>query len=111
MLNLRPFVVLGSPYALNEMHGLGFSSFGSVVNESYDLIEAPAARLRAALREAERLSNLPRSAWTEPALVRALIDNAKHVSCGGFRAKLVERAVDGVLKVLGILVNGDNIRV
>ena len=94
MLHLRPLVFLGPAGALALLRSLGFSTFGSVLNESYDTLIDAHDRLRAVLSEVERLSSLPVSQWRDKPLLDALIHNQKHLLCGGFRTTLSERALD-----------------
>ena len=100
MLNLRPFVLLGAPRALELLRSFGFQTFSSVVNESYDTIGDPATRLSATLAEAARLARLPHSSWKSPELLEAIVHNAKHSACGGFKAELVQRAVRSLRSIL-----------
>jgi hypothetical protein len=58
-MNLSPFVYVGNRHALAEMRRLGFETFSPIIDESYDDIEDGKARVNAALREAQRLANLP----------------------------------------------------
>ena len=106
MVNLRPFVLLGAPSALAELRSLGFHTFASVLNESYDVIDEPALRLRAALDEAARLVRRTSAAigepchWSHPNLTRALVHNARHALCGGFKSILSNRAANGLQSML-----------
>ena len=59
----RPFVMFSGQYFLRNLHGLGFQTFGSVIDESYDAIEDDVERFARAWREVERLCQL------DPAMV------------------------------------------
>jgi hypothetical protein len=60
MANLHPFVVVGTQFIIKELKALGFQSFSPWIDESYDDIEDPAKRLRAALDECVRLASMSR---------------------------------------------------
>ena len=45
MVNLRPFILVSSPGSLNELKNLGFKTFDSWWDESYDNILDPVERL------------------------------------------------------------------
>ena len=87
LLNLRPFLMVGSAGTLATLRSLGFRSFAAVVNESYDGIAAKGARTLAALDEAERLVHLPANAWRP--LAEAVVHNQRHLLCGGLRLSLI----------------------
>ena len=91
LLNLRPFVMIGSAGTLATLRSLGFRSFSAVVNERYDSVGESGARVRAALDEAERLVRLPERAWMP--LVDTLVHNQRHLLCGGLRRDLVVHAL------------------
>ncbi len=59
MLRLQPFIHLGSPGMLAELQELGFATFSPLIDEGYDAIAEPGARLEAALAEIDRLCALP----------------------------------------------------
>jgi len=48
LVGFHPFVVLGSPHTLSDLRQLGFQTFQSVFDESYDSIVEPKKRFRAA---------------------------------------------------------------
>lgn len=37
IVNLQPFIIFGAPGSLKELHNLGYKTFSSVIDESYDL--------------------------------------------------------------------------
>ena len=90
LLNLRPFVMIGSAGTLATLRSLGFRSFGSVINESYDGIGASDVRAYSALDEAERLVQLPDSAWWPS--IETVVHNQRHLLCGGLRKDLAAHA-------------------
>lgn len=59
MVNLHPFVVVGTPGILAELRRLGFKTFAPHIDESYDSIQDPAERLKAALASATALIRMP----------------------------------------------------
>lgn len=60
MANLHPFVVVGTQFILRDLKRLGFQTFAPLIDESYDSIEDPARRLRAAMDEVCRLASMSR---------------------------------------------------
>lgn len=75
-MNLSPFVYFGNHGALRRMRDLGFRTFGSVIDESYDSIEDDVQRLEAAYQQVLRISR-----FSEPQLVDAynqLFDDLVH---------------------------------
>lgn len=55
----HPIVLAGNMGTLRLLRDYGFQTFSPAIDESYDLIEAPAERLRAVLAEARRLITMP----------------------------------------------------
>lgn len=39
IVNLQPFLIIGAPHSLTALKDLGYETFSSVINESYDYIE------------------------------------------------------------------------
>ena len=60
--NFQPFIVFGYHGELQLLKNEGFVTSSPFVDESYDDVEDPVARFRAALSEFERLCALPREA-------------------------------------------------
>lgn len=54
----HPFLVAGNPGTLAHLRELGLRTFGDVIDESYDEIVDPEARLTAVLAEAKRLAQM-----------------------------------------------------
>jgi hypothetical protein len=52
---MNPFVVFGNVGTLASLHSWGFQTFSPFIDESYDQIEDPVARFRAAYAEVRRL--------------------------------------------------------
>lgn len=46
-INRRPFIVVGTPHTLKQLRDLGFKTFDSIIDESYDDIFDPSDRLMA----------------------------------------------------------------
>ena len=57
MFNYHPFVVLSTPNFLKNLRSLGYKTFGTIVDESYDQEQDPYARLDKALDCAIELAN------------------------------------------------------
>ena len=84
----------GRPGTLSTLKSLGFQTFGSVVNESYDGVLDAASRVEAALQEAKRLSELGREQqaqlWLQ--VESSLVHNQRHLMCGGLTRVLTAYA-------------------
>lgn len=63
--NLHPFVFIGDPGALADLRSHGYRTFAPWIDESYDEILNPRARMAAVLSEVERLASLPLAALRE----------------------------------------------
>ena len=96
MLNLHPFVLVGTCGVSAELRRLGFRTFAPYINEGYDNIEDPSERLKAALAVAVSLIRMPKTELhgLYEALWPTLTHNFMHL-LGGAGA-LVERD-DGLL--------------
>ena len=57
MFNYHPFVVLSTPYFLKNLKQLGYKTFDSIIDESYDEFTDPYARLEQAIKSAQDLAN------------------------------------------------------
>lgn len=51
----HPFIILGKPHILGELHALGYKTFSPFIDESYDQIENDDLRLEAVYKEIKRL--------------------------------------------------------
>jgi hypothetical protein len=56
--NLHPFLYVGEPGVLAELRAKGFKTFAPMIDERYDAIHDPAARMKALLGEVERLASM-----------------------------------------------------
>jgi hypothetical protein len=59
IVRLQPFMCLGPPHMLREMRRLGFKTFSPWIDESYDEVVDPIARMEAIFREIDRLCAMP----------------------------------------------------
>ena len=57
--NLQPFIFLGNAHSLKKLHELGFKTFHPVIDESYDTVDDPVARMRLIEKEIVKLNELP----------------------------------------------------
>ena len=57
ILNLQPFLIVGSPRSLALLKHLGYKTFDSVIQEDYDVIQNPQERMEAVLKSAYVLHN------------------------------------------------------
>jgi hypothetical protein len=88
-----PFLMLGSPGTLTQLRSLGFRSFAPAINESYDDLIDGRLRLRAVLREVERLVAMPEEEWMRLRLHGGTLDaavrhNERFMWCGPLRRVL-----------------------
>ena len=58
IINLQPFVIMGSKGTLELLHDLGYKTFGKYIDESYDSIENPQSRIKAATRQAIQIATM-----------------------------------------------------
>lgn len=58
ILNLQPFIIVGSPGSLELLQDLGYKTFGNYINEEYDTIDNDEERLLLVFRLAYQLSIL-----------------------------------------------------
>lgn len=61
MINRRMFIVLAPAGVLAQLHRLGFETWGDLVDQSYDQIADPEARLLAVAAAVEQFCSLPLS--------------------------------------------------
>ena len=54
----HPFVLLAPPHTLSLLHQLGYKTFSSLIDESYDSEEDDKIRMLKVIKEVKRLSNL-----------------------------------------------------
>lgn len=59
MLARRLFVLTGCKLSLQKLRDIGFLTFGNIIDESYDTLEDPRDRTRAAIHQLKYLSTLP----------------------------------------------------
>jgi hypothetical protein len=58
IINLQPFVIMGSLGTLKLLQDLGYKTFGDYIDESYDTMENPQVRIKAATRQAINLATM-----------------------------------------------------
>jgi len=58
IVNLQPFIVVGAPHSLEALHKLGYETFSSVIDESYDYTEDHDRRMELLVEVALRLINM-----------------------------------------------------
>lgn len=77
----RMFIVAGPCGLLAHLKDLGFKTFGSFIDESYDSITDPSDRMLAVLEEVDRLSSIPLDKFKEKMLeYSSVLDhNQKHI--------------------------------
>lgn len=61
----KPFILVATPYALRDLRKLGYKTFDSIIDETYDTIEEDKLRMKAIGVEVERLNNLPKEEFSE----------------------------------------------
>ena len=59
ILARRLFVLTGCKYSLQKLKDIGFLTFDSIIDESYDTLEDPLARTRAAVQQLKYLCTMP----------------------------------------------------
>lgn len=58
IISYQPFIVLSNPYYLKELKSMGFKTFSSIIDESYDDEVNDDVRLQKIFNEIERISKL-----------------------------------------------------
>jgi hypothetical protein len=76
LVSARPFLIVGNPGALRHLRELGFRTFSPLINESYDDIEDPVARMESLFHEIDRLCSM--SIQELHGLIRALWPVLEH---------------------------------
>lgn len=59
MMTGRPFIEVSTAGTVADLHDLGFETFPELIDESYDLVRDPHARIRAICAEIQRLARVP----------------------------------------------------
>jgi hypothetical protein len=100
----HPFIVVGNPKSLEIIRSFGFETFGTIIDESYDLMPNAAQRFSSIMHQ---LSRVP--SFTEGILGQLLEigkHNAQHVRSGGLMRTyrdVVERPLVQQLELLATL--------
>ena len=91
----HPFIVLGDPGTLARLRDLGFRTFAPVIDEGYDAVTQPAARMTAILDEVTRIGRFDQVqiARARQALAEAMEHNLNHLR-SGFRQRCGEMFLD-----------------
>lgn len=58
IVNLQPFIYVGNPYSLKQLHEFGFKTFAPYIDETYDLVEDPKERFILIEKEIAKLVSL-----------------------------------------------------
>ena len=58
IVQYHPFIIVGDPGSLKELHRLGYKTFHPHIDESYDEILDPEARMNAIFEQIKRLCNM-----------------------------------------------------
>lgn len=53
----QPFIMVGCPYTLKHLKMLGYKTFNSIIDESYDSIEDPVLRMNAICKEIAKINS------------------------------------------------------
>ena len=101
IIQLHPFVIVGSPYTLKYLKSYGFKTFDKWWDESYDNIENSNDRMLAVYNTIETLIKLPKNKWNTiyNEITEVLIHN-KNIMLG-----LSENNITTQLSVLNNLTN------
>ena len=80
LLNLHPFIVMSTPYTLKKLRELGFKTFGSFIDETYDEVEDNKKRVELIFKELDKIRTTPMDelkTWWK-SIVPILEHNQKH---------------------------------
>ena len=61
----HPFMIVGAPDSLKVLREMGYKTFGSIIDEGYDGIQDPSARMLAIVNEVERISKNQDWQWLD----------------------------------------------
>lgn len=103
----RPFILAAAPGNLRYLRSYGFKTFGDWIDESYDDISDPVARLDCIAKELTRLCALP---WSELLSMqddmKSTLEHNKAHFFGRFREIIVDELVDNFDTCVRIWNNG-----
>ena len=104
---MRPFILVAAPGNLQYLRRYGFKTFGSWIDESYDLVEDPSLRLDMITSEISKLCAMTRPQIDEmyQDMRPVLAYNKKHFF-GEFRNIIVDELVDNFDSCLRVWNNG-----
>ena len=69
----KPFIIMGQHHSLATLHKLGYKTFSTLIDESYDNLTDTKERCKAVIKELEKLKAMSRSEWSN------LIENCKPI--------------------------------
>lgn len=58
IVSLQPFITVGSPFTLEHLRNLGFETFSPYIDESYDKVTDPKARIELIFAEIDKLCSM-----------------------------------------------------
>jgi hypothetical protein len=74
----KPFVLLAGKDSLNNLRGMGFNTFGDVLNESYDQAKTPTERIHSIIDSLQPLQNNPEAIAELYSIAKTNIEIYKH---------------------------------
>jgi hypothetical protein len=103
----RPFILVAAPGNLEYLRSYGFKTFGSWIDESYDNIQDPNARLEAVAEQIDKIAQLSPNnlKLLYRDMLPVLIYNKKHFF-GEFKKIIVNELVDNFDQCIRIWNNG-----
>jgi hypothetical protein len=98
----HPLILFGNPFSLRLLRELGFSTFGSLFDESYDTILNPAARFEAVVESITRCRELFRGASEEfSEAIRRICDHnisiARYGAASAYEESIERRLLNDIL--------------
>ena len=60
----QPFILVGTPNSLLKLRQLGYRTYNNLINEHYDTIEDPKARIKEIIKEINRLSSMTQNEFS-----------------------------------------------
>jgi hypothetical protein len=100
LFNLHPFIVMSTPHTLKKLRELGFKTFGSFIDETYDEVEDNKKRVELIFKELDKIRTTPideLKGWWK-SIVPILEHNQKHflnlMNMKTSKAKLLEKIND-----------------
>lgn len=95
ILGFHPFLVLGTPFALQDLRDMGFKTFSPTIDEGYDQIQSTKRRMEKVLSEFTNMAVMPHSSLRKmyESVLTELLHNYDYF-CDGIQLDFQKRMID-----------------